>query len=35
MEELLKIKKKDKDTFSHAQASEKNEQKVNTIFNEF
>ncbi len=27
MEELLKIKKNDKDTFSHAQASEKKNKK--------
>ncbi len=35
MEELLKIKKIERDTFSHTQPSEKNEQKVNTTFNEF
>ncbi len=35
MEELLKIKKNERDTFLHAQPSEKNEQKVNKIFNEF
>jgi hypothetical protein len=35
MEELLKIKKNERHTFTHAHPSEKNEQKGNTTFNEF